>query len=266
MKQTITQIISNRKIFSDPGGDVYLLQIKAPEIADLARPGQFVMVRCGKGYDPLLRRPLAIHRVAKQEGSLAILFAVVGKGTSWLAQRSAGESIDLFGPLGNGFDIHQASSNLLLVAGGMGIAPLLFLAERSIADGYEVTLLTGDKKKALVYPQKLLPDSLKRIIATDDGSMGKEGLITDMLPEFIPDADQIFACGPLAMYMAMAKMAKKFVDKPVQVLLETVMGCGVGACLGCTIMTKQGQKQVCKDGPVFELRDIIWKEIPQLKK
>ncbi|MFC1993869.1 dihydroorotate dehydrogenase electron transfer subunit [Chloroflexota bacterium] len=261
MKQVINQILSKSEVA--PG--VYILWIKAPEIAGLAHPGQFVMVRCGKGYDPLLRRPLAIHQVVKQKERLAILFAVVGLGTSWLAQRKAGETIDLFGPLGKGFKVHPPSKKLLLVAGGIGIAPIISLAESAIADGYEVTLLTGNKKKAFVYPQKFLPNNLKRVIVTDDGSLGKKGLITDLLPEFIHGSDQIFACGPLPMYQTMANMTEKFDDKPVQVLLETMMGCGVGACLGCTIRTKQGQKQVCKDGPVFELREVIWKDIPQLK-
>lgn len=257
MKHVVVPILSNKETV--PG--VYLLWAEAPEIAALARPGQYVMVRCGEGHELTLRRPLAIHRISQD--SIALLFAVVGRGTSWLSQRREGEAVDLFGPLGNGFEVHPSSKNVLLAAGGMGIAPLLALAEEALTAGREVTLLTGNKTAALVYPQHLLPHGLKPVIATDDGSLGKKGQLTDLLPEFIPGADQIFACGPISMYRTMASMPKEFVDKPVQVLLETVLGCGVGACLGCTIETRQGQRLVCKDGPVFELRDIIWEEIKE---
>ncbi len=252
MKQLRAEVLSNSEVF--PG--VYLLWLHAADIAALAQPGQFVMVRCGQGYDMLLRRPLSIHRI--DGSSLALLFAVVRRGTGWLSQRHEGEVIDLLGPFGRGFAIAPESRNLLLVAGGMGIAPLLFLAEEAMAAGREVTLLTGSKTAALVYPQDLLPRDLRPVIATDDGSLGRKGLLTDLLPEFTSAAEQIFACGPIAMYRTMAGMG---LTKPVQVLLEQMMGCGHGACFGCAIETKQGHKLVCRDGPVFELDDVLWEQI-----
>jgi len=241
--------------------DIHLLRIEAPEIAASARPGQYVMVLCGEGHGMPLRRPLSVHRICLDSGCIELLFAVVGRGTQWLAERCKGDSIDLFGPLGTGFEIHPSSGNLLLVAGGIGIAPLVALADEAVSDGHPVTLLTGDRTAERICPGHLLPSGIKIIVATEDGSLGQKGMITDLLPEFIPEADQIFACGPLPMYRSMAEKVNEFGDKTVQVLLETVLGCGVGACLGCSIETRAGRKLVCKDGPVFEFSDIVWDSV-----
>jgi dihydroorotate dehydrogenase electron transfer subunit len=252
MKLVSAPIISNTEVLPN----IYLLQTQAPEIAALAYPGQYVMVRCGEGYDMPLRRPLGIHRISKDD--IFLLFKVVGRGTAWLSQRKAGESVDLFGPLGKGFEVYPSSRNLLLVAGGVGIAPLLALAEHAKASGLKFKLVIGEKNADKIYPQRLLPSGIKPVITTEDGSLGQKGMVTDILPQFIPAADQIFVCGPLPMYRAIAKMGKKLGNKPTQVLLETVLGCGVGACLSCSIETRQGRKLVCKDGPVFEFNDILW--------
>jgi len=252
MKLVKARIISNSEILPN----IYLMRVKAAEIAASACPGQYVMVRCGAGQDMPLRRPLGIHRIYKD--GIALLFTVVGRGTAWLSQRKTGDIVDIFGPLGKGFAIHPSSRNLLLVAGGVGVAPLVALAEKATAEGLSVRLLIGEKSSSKIYPERLLPSGIKPVITTEDGSLGQKGMITDILTKFIPEADRIFACGPLPMYKAMAKMSRKFGNKPVYVLLETVMGCGVGACLSCSIETRRGRKLVCKDGPVFELSDIIW--------
>lgn len=253
MKQVNATVVSNHELW--PGA--YLLWAQAPEIAALARPGQYAMVRCGEGHDMPLRRPLSVHRTSL-DGNVAFLFAVVGRGTEWLAQRKKGDPLDLFGPLGNGFDIYPSSRKLLLIAGGIGIAPLVALAEQAVATGCSVTLMIGDRTATRIYPDRLLPSGIKTVVATEDGSLGMKGMVTDLLPKFIPEADQVFACGPLRMYQRMAQMSSELRDKPTQVLLEVVLGCGVGACLGCTIETRHGQSLVCKDGPVFELSDIVW--------
>jgi dihydroorotate dehydrogenase electron transfer subunit len=252
MKLVNAPIIFNTEVLPS----IYLLQARAPEIAALAYPGQYVMVRCGEGHDMPLRRPLGIHRIS-QDG-ISLLYTVIGRGTVWLSQRKAGERVDLFGPLGKGFEIYPSSRNLLLVAGGVGIAPLLALAEHAIAKGLKVSVVIGEKNAAKIYPERLLPSGIKPVITTEDGSLGQKGVVTDVLPQFISQADQVFVCGPLPMYRAIAKMGKKLGNKPMQVVLETVMGCGVGACLSCSIETKSGRKLVCKDGPVFEFGDIIW--------
>lgn len=235
---------------------IYLLWAEAPQIVSDAQPGQFVMVRTGEYHDPLLRRPLSIHRVG-ENGALALLFEVIGRGTNWLAQRKAGEGIDLLGPLGKGFTV--SSQRLLLVAGGAGIAPLIFLAEKAAADGRIATMLLGARAAAQVYPPNLLPPVITPVISTEDGSLGQRGLVTDLLADIDEShygTEQIFACGQLSMYQAMANIAW-LKEKPVQISMEARMGCGFGVCAGCTIETKQGLKLVCKEGPVFELSDIM---------
>ncbi len=251
MKQVAASVTSNSEVV--PG--VYLIWLESPQIASAAQPGQFVMVGCGE--ESLLRRPLSIHQLGKAK--LALLFSVVGKGTHWLAQCQAGDTIDLLGPLGNGYSIHPDSHNLLLVAGGIGIAPLCFLAQEALNQGCSVTILLGASTATQLYPSDLLPREAELVIATEDGTNGKKGMITDLLPDFARRADQIFACGPSSMYRAMATQGQQLLEaKSVQVSLEMRMGCGLGICYGCTLRTKRGLKQVCKDGPVFELDDIYW--------
>ena len=255
MKQATAAIISNSEIM--PG--VYLTWLDSPQIAATAQPGQFVMVHCGE--ETLLRRPLSIHQLADETGEakLALLFTVVGKGTHWLSQRKVGDNLDLLGPLGNGYAINSSSHNLLLLAGGIGIAPLRFLSQKAVSQGYSVRLLLGASTASQLYPEHLLPSEIELITATEDGTTGKKGMITNFLPDFIDRADQAFACGPTRMYQTMASQNLK--AKPVQISLEVRMGCGLGTCYGCTLKTKSGLKQVCADGPVIDLNDIHWDEL-----
>ncbi|MDO8636746.1 MAG: dihydroorotate dehydrogenase electron transfer subunit [Dehalococcoidia bacterium] len=233
--------------------ETHLLTVDAPEIATQARPGQFCMIHCGEGY--LLRRPISVHGVSD---GLSFLVKVVGRGTACLSQNQPGDKLNIIGPLGNGFSILPESRKLLLVAGGMGIAPLAFLARTALLQNLSVTILVGVKTKELVYPLHLLPGGVDLLPVTEDGSEGKKGLVTDFLSELATKSDQVFACGPVAMYKAMHRLK---VTKPIQVSLEAWMGCGMGACYGCTTLTRQGPKQVCRDGPVFELDDILWDKI-----
>ena len=236
-----------------------LICAEARDIAVRATPGQFVMVHCGSEF--ILRRPLSIHQVT-DASRLSLLFEVTGKGTFWLSRRQKGEILDLLGPLGNGFSIEPASRKLLLVAGGIGIAPLIFLANQALSQGKSVTLLSGARTASGLYPQELLPGGIQTVIATEDGSGGTRGMITDVLLDFVDWADQIYACGPLAMYEAIAaQKQQRYLRKPVQVSLEVRMGCGLGGCYGCSIRTRHGMKQVCLDGPVFNLDEILWQEV-----
>ncbi len=237
----------------------HIIWLRCPEIAREARPGQFVMVRCGE--ECLLPRPFSIHQVNDQDG-MALFFGVWedGRGTHWLSQRQVGDKIDLLGPLGNGFSIHPTSHNLLLVAGGIGIAPLYSLAQNAISKGCSVTILSGASTASQLYPTHLLPPKIKLITATEDGTAGEKGPITDFLPDYVNRADQVFACGPMLMYRVMSTQ-HLVKAKPVQISLEMRMGCGLGVCYGCTVKTKSGLKQVCKDGPVFDLDDILWDEL-----
>ena len=233
--------------------DTYLLTVDAPEIATQARPGQFCMIHCGERY--FLRRPISVHGVSD---GISFLVKVVGRGTACLSQSQPGDKLDIIGPLGNGFSILPGVRKLLLVAGGMGVAPMVFLSKVAIQKDLSVTLLIGVKTKEQVYPLHLLPKGVETFIATEDGSVGKKGLVTDFITAMAAKADQVFACGPVAMYKAMHRLK---VNKLIQVSLEAWMGCGMGACYACTTLTRQGPKQVCHDGPVFELDDILWNNI-----
>ena len=256
MKQLKAPIISALEVIPE----TYLFRLEAPEIAAGAKPGQFVMVGCDK--ETILPRPFSIH--SAEGGEIALLFSVVGKGTAWLSLKKKGDTLDIFGPLGNGYTIDPRSRNILLVAGGMGIAPLRFLADVAAGEGKKVTVIigarSGDCLLPVTPPQSLfnkgmMPASFQCINATEDGSEGFKGLATQLIPHYMERVDQVFACGPMAMYQTMAQMPE-LKSVPVQLSLEIMRGCGTGVCYGCTIKTKKGLKQVCKDGPVFEMGEV----------
>jgi dihydroorotate dehydrogenase electron transfer subunit len=237
----------------------HLICVVAPDIAATSQPGQFVTVRCRE--ELTLRRPLSIHQIAKS-GQVYFFFKVIGEGTAWLSLCRKGEKLNILGPLGNGFSIRPTSKKLLLVAGGIGIAPLTFLAQQALTQEKSVALLLGAHAKDELYPQKLLPSEIETIITTEDGSYGEKGKVTDILSRYVNWADQIYACGPLAMYKTIAGERQQWRNKkPVQVSLEVRLGCGIGACFGCSIRTKYGMKQVCRNGPVFNLDEVILEEV-----
>jgi dihydroorotate dehydrogenase electron transfer subunit len=253
MKQVKAPVIS----IVEAVPEIYLVWLGAPDIAGEARPGQFVMVACGD--DTFLPRPFSVHRV---DGSqMALLFKVVGKGTRWLSQCKKGKALDIFGPLGNGFTVHPESKNLLLVGGGIGIAPLCFLADVALKEGKKVIIIQGARKAGYLFPVAapqriynggIMGANFEVFNCTEDGTEGFKGLATQLLPHYLKGIDQVFACGPAAMYKTMAHMPE-LKGKDVQLSLEIIMGCGTGVCYGCTVKTKNGLKQVCKDGPVFEM-------------
>lgn len=263
MNQTIAKVVNNIRILPEqrrPRGrnvlETRLLWLNAPEIAREARPGQFIMVRCGECTTP---RPFSLFRVYGSD--IALFYAVwdEGKGTAWLAERRTGDMVSIFGPLGNGFTVPADARNILVIAGGIGLAPVFFLAQEAVKRSCAVTLLYGTPDRNR-YP---IPPEIKTVPATDDGSVGFKGLVTEIIPQYAERADQVYACGPLAMYRSMARYRTelKLNDKPVQVSLETRMGCAVGACYGCSIQTTAGMKRVCREGPVFSLNDILWEQM-----
>lgn len=261
MKQVVAPVISKGEriigLYRPHGRSIRFSQtirLNCPEIAQEAKAGQFVMVNCGP--DCVLPRPFSVHQVINKE-DLVLYFAVLegGKGTDWLSQRKVDDRVKLFGPLGNSFSVLSTSHNLLLVAGGMGVASLYFLAQEALKKELSVILLYGT---AIKNPYPEVSPGIKLFNATEDGSVGHHGFVTDLLPEFTDWSDQIFACGPRPMYLDMKRKKRtlKLDGKSVQISLEMRMGCGLGVCYGCTVKTKTGLKQVCKDGPVFDLDDI----------
>lgn len=260
--QEKAKILANLKIIDK----YYKVIFFSSQIAKGIQPGQFVMIRVTETTEPLLRRPFSIHR-AKEE-KIEILYEVVGKGTKILSEKRPGEYLDILGPLGNGFDINLKSGEqkpkILLVAGGLGVAPLLFLAEQLIIHNLRPSaILLGAKTKRQILCEKEFKElGLNVKISTDDGSKGFKGKITTLLKRFlhhIPTTESVrlYTCGPKPMLKEIAQLSKDW-NISVQASLDEHMGCGVGVCLGCVVKTKQGFKRVCKEGPVFDIDEIKW--------
>ena len=238
------------------------LTLKAPAIAAAAKPGQFVMVRAGRGHDPLLRRPFSIHQT-DTGGHIQIYFKILGKGTEILAHVRESEELSVFGPLGKGFHIpHDAP--VCLVGGGMGIAPMLFLAKEvcRVKKGCASDLLIlGGRTVSEVEPLVGDFQQMGLVIrsCTDDGSYGEHGNVLDTLKkEELAPGTVVFCCGPEAMMAAVNGYCQEL-GLDCQVSVESIMACGMGACLGCNRPAAEGgYVHVCKDGPVFNGRDLEW--------
>ncbi|MBI4733731.1 MAG: dihydroorotate dehydrogenase electron transfer subunit [Rubrobacteridae bacterium] len=258
MYQVKADVIAKEEIL--PG--VFSITFISPEISKAARPGQFVNISCcGENSNFILRRPFSIHSVVPGR-VFEILFQVVGKGTQVLSSVKQHDVLDIIGPLGNGFSFSEDIKSALLIGGGIGVAPLLYLAEELTARKVMIYSMIGaqNKHKMIKYIDfKRL--SKKTFAATDDGSFGHEGTVVDLLNRTIHQLrpQVIYACGPHGMLKQVVLTADDFaVD--CQVSIESRMACGIGACLGCVCETKSGFKMTCKDGPVFNAKDLIWDE------
>lgn len=232
------EILENRAV-----GELFLLTVTVGR-SIYVNPGQFFLIRIDR-EDIILRRAFSIFD--KDDDRLSFLYKVVGKGTRWLSERRIGYTLNIFGPLGNGFSL--AKGKVLLVGGGSGIAPLYYLGKN--IDG-EVKFLLGARSRDF-WNEELL-SRYSHIgdveVITEDGSLGRRGLVTEYIRE--SDYTKIYACGPIEMLNNIK------IDVPVEVSLETVIACGFGACRGCIIETVSGEyKRVCKDGPVFDLKEIV---------
>ncbi len=243
--------------------DVFQLSVHAPRISAAATPGQFVMVRVGEGFDPLLRRPFSIHQQFA-DGSLSLLFKKIGRGTTRLSRLNNGDVIDIIGPLGRGFDL-SCQEPVGLVGGGMGIAPLAFLAKRLAAGEREVAkdyVLLGARDRHELAPLAAVFTALGYQVrtATDDGSMGHHGFIPDLLADIFSEIQLVYCCGPHPMMKNVVNTCAQ-ADVLCQVSLETHMACGLGACLGCTVAGRDGNYvHVCRQGPVFYAGEVGWAE------
>ncbi|NLD35795.1 MAG: dihydroorotate dehydrogenase electron transfer subunit [Desulfatiglans sp.] len=262
MIETYVKILSNTCI--TPG--IFLLRFSSPELAAEAKPGQFIMLRVNDGIDPCLRRPFSISGTEKG-GVVRILYKVVGKGTVILSKKIAGDKLSVLGPLGKGFDIAGRAEHLFIVAGGIGIAPMLFLSQA--VDKNAFTFLAGFRNSDEIIDPLSAGIKQDISIATDDGSRGYHGRVTDLLEQEIikcrNNALAICACGPLPMLKALSNISGKY-RIPCRVSMETFMACGLGACQGCVIRSASALDQisyhhVCKDGPVFDINEIDWENI-----
>ena len=241
--------------------DIYKFSVKAEEIVKIAKPGQFLNIRVNNEVEPLLRRPISIYNLDKENGILEFIFQVKGRGTKILAQRTIGEKIDILGPLGYGSFKFNEYKNIAIIGGGIGVFPLYELAKQAKENGKNVNIYLGFRNKDLVtLEDKFEEVSDNLIITTDDGSYKEKGFAIDWLKKD-KNIDCIFACGPLPMLKAVREYAIEN-DIPCQISLEERMACGLGVCLGCAIKTAKSPKEapeywhVCKAGPVFEAKDV----------
>lgn len=215
-------------------------------------PGQFVEVLVEGSREVMLRRPISVHDVDAARGTLSLLVQIVGHGTRRLAELKEGDHLNLVYPLGHGFTTDlKPQTSVLLVGGGAGIAPLLYLAKCLKAKEVQCTVLLGGRTSALIPVRDEFAPYGELCIATDDGSLGHKGLVV-VHPAFAKTYDMIYTCGPTPMMKAVARSAAERGIR-CEVSLENMMACGVGACLCCVTDTDQGHRCVCKDGPVFDI-------------
>ncbi len=281
MRLVAAELVQSREILPRQ----WLQSYHAPELATGTRAGQFVHVRTGDYSGLVLRRPFAVNTADAATGIVSIHFRSVGHGTEWLTRVRPGERLEMLGPLGRPFEIDPRNRHLLLVAGGLGMAGIRLLVDEALRDGRQVVLLFGAATTAEVYPSSLLPDEVEYVVATDDGSLGHRGLVTDLVPGYEAWADQAFACGPPTMLATLARLAasrgarlgvarlgrkrgggrQPALGSPaarrrafLQVAMEQTMGCAVGACLGCVVTGVEGPQRVCREGPVFAAEEIAW--------
>lgn len=253
------ELVFNRQV----ARETFLMGLTSRKIASAVKPGQFVMIRILQGVDPLLRRPFSVCGTEGEDVFL-ILYKVVGKGTTILSRIDQGERLSVLGPLGKGFDPPGPGERPVLVAGGMGIAPLVSLS-RSL-DPANQAFLTGYRSyHEVVASDKVGLADMEISVATEDGSLGYKGIVTQLLEDYLSSPGggsvSLFACGPLPMLKKIATLSIRR-DIPCQISLETSMGCGLGACLGCAVRATAKQDRtyqyVCQDGPVFRVQSLNW--------
>ncbi len=254
-------IVSNEQV----SPQLFRLKVTAPQLAAEAAPGQFVNIRVHEGNVPLWRRPLSVYAVERRSGLVGLLFEVRGLGTRMLATSKPGQILDLLGPLGRPFSPPPARTQPILVAGGLGVAPLHFLAQEMCSHGLRHLFLFGARSAAALCAL----DDLARLpmelhLATEDGSQGVKGLVTELLASALTRlhdrAVSVYACGPVGMLQEVARICS---CRPLwgQLCLETVMACGFGACMGCAVPVRTDSaepayKLVCRDGPVFDATEV----------
>lgn len=243
MKQEILKITSNKQI----APLIFEMKLQGNTKA-ITAPGQFVNLKLNNFY---LRRPISVCDC--EENTLTLIYKVVGAGTEAMAQLKEGEEVDTLVGLGNGFDIKKSGENPVLIGGGVGIPPMYMLCKKLIGAGKKVSVILGfNKKEEIFYEEQFKALGAKVYVTTVDGSYGIKGFVTDALKDM--EYSYFYTCGPLPMFKAI----EATVTTSGQYSFEERMGCGFGACMGCSCKTKYGNKRICKDGPVLEREEIIW--------
>ena len=263
MKLLSGEILSNEKY----SNNLYKMEIFSPYICKDAQAGQFINVKCSPVgvLDPLLRRPFSIFDIEKKFNVFSILYWVKGKGTKFMSGLEKGDMLDFAGPLGKGIDLGRGESNVLLIGGGIGIAPLYLIARLVSKVKKNVFFAAGFKNNSyLRWEKDLVRLKINYAVLTEDGSWGEKGLVSDYIWNNINSFKNydIYCCGPKDMLRTLQNIYKDKSNK-VSVLLEEKMACGIGVCTGCVVKIKKGKdgfsyRKVCQDGPAFNLGEVIF--------
>lgn len=243
MKQSLFEIIENRPLTKS----VYLMRLSG-DTSDITAPGQFVNLKLDGFF---LRRPISV--CDSEDGVLTLIYKVVGKGTEYMSALKVGEKLDILSGLGNGYDLTASGDKPLLVGGGVGVPPLYKLAKELIKLGKSVTVILGfNTENEVFWEEEFTKIGAKTIVATVDGSRGVRGFVTDAMKDI--DYTYFYSCGPEPMLKALYNASLT----SGELSFEERMGCGFGACMGCSCKTVTGNKRICKEGPVLKKEDIIW--------
>ena len=243
MTTTIFTIISNERIAKS----VYKMVLSG-NASEITRAGQFVNIKLDGFY---LRRPISVCDCTND--TLTIIYKTVGKGTEYMATLKSGQTLDILLPLGNGYNLDNSAVRPLILGGGVGVPPMYHLAKRLISGGASVTAVLGfNTADEVFYADEFSALGANVIVTTADGSVGEKGFVTDVMDKI--DYDYVYCCGPEPMLKAVYNKSKT----SGQFSFEERMGCGFGACMGCSCKTKYGNKRICKDGPVLTKEEIIW--------
>lgn len=247
MKQSIFEIIENTHLT-----DTVMRMVLRGDITDITAPGQFINIQLHGLY---LRRPISVCDVSKPDSTVTIIYKVVGRGTEQMENMQAGEKLDILTGLGNGYDMSVAGDKPLLVGGGVGVPPMYMLAKELIASGKQVTVVLGfNTASEVFYEDEFAALGAKVYVTTVDGSKGIKGFVTDAIADV--DYTYFYTCGPEPMLKALYNAT----TTSGQFSFEERMGCGFGACMGCSCKTLYGNKRICKDGPVLVKEEIIWQK------
>ena len=250
----VVSVVANDRVAEGVG----LIALRAPRTAAWIQPGQFVHLRIATSADIILRRPFSVHRALGER--IEILYQILGAGTLRLAEKNVGDVMDVVGPLGHGWQVSAGVSHALLVAGGLGAAPLGMLAEQLAERGVAVAVAQGAPTATRLVARDHFERVARRVeVATDDGSAGELGFVTGPVARLLAEErfDVAYTCGPEPMQRIVSSMAKD-AGVACQVSLERLMACGIGACLSCVVSTRDGQKRACVDGPVFDAEEVVW--------
>jgi dihydroorotate dehydrogenase electron transfer subunit len=237
--------------------EIFILELSGRERLPEILPGQFAEVKVEGSPETLLRRPFSIHDVNYGQNTLSLLIQIAGKGTEALSKLNKGEFVDMIYPLGNSFSLPAKEQRILLIGGGCGVAPLLFLGKHIKSNGYNPEILLGfrNSERIIEYDEYL---KIGRVfLTTEDGSRGEKGFVTDHTVLSSTRYDRIYCCGPEAMMRTVGAYSREN-NIECEVSLENLMGCGIGACLCCVVETVRGNVCTCTEGPVFNINDLKW--------